>query len=73
MPGVTTRNYHNILSKFESMLAMSRASLEELTSALGNSSQAQQLYDFFHTKADLQQTTEKQSTKPVKRPLKRRQ
>ena len=63
MPGVTSKNYRNILNKFDNMLAVSRASLEELTTVLGNSVQAKQLHDFFHTKATPGLMAEKQPSK----------
>ena len=74
MPGVTSKNYRNILNKFDNMLAVSRASLEQLTAVLGNSAQAKQLYDFFHTKATPDPMPEKQSSKGKggKRPWKRK-
>lgn len=66
MPGVTTKNYHSVLKKFDNILAVSKASLEELTAVLGNSVQAQQLYNFFHKKCDFSDTSGKRSPKPAK-------
>ncbi|XP_076463171.1 DNA repair endonuclease XPF-like [Babylonia areolata] len=63
MPGVTSKNYRSILNKFENMLAVSQASLEELTTVLANSAQAKQLHDFFHTKATPDLTEEKPAVK----------
>ncbi|KAK7100849.1 DNA repair endonuclease XPF-like [Littorina saxatilis] len=60
MPGVTSKNYRGILAKFENMLAVSQASLDELTTVLGNSVQAKQLYEFFRAKAVPEQAAEKQ-------------
>lgn len=72
MPGVTTKNYHSVLKKFDNILAVSKASLEELTAVLGNSVQAQQLYNFFHKKCDFSDTSGKRSPKPAKHSAKRK-
>nr|KAG5698302.1 hypothetical protein BaRGS_017004 [Batillaria attramentaria] len=72
MAGVTSKNYRSILNKFENMQAVSRASLEDLNAALGNSAQAQQLFDFFRTTAKPELDAEKRPNKPSKRGGKRR-
>ncbi|KAL8600798.1 hypothetical protein ACOMHN_055993 [Nucella lapillus] len=63
MPGVTSKNYRSVLNKFDNMLAVSQASLEQLNTVLGNSAQAKQLHDFFHTKATPDATAEKSSAR----------
>jgi ERCC4-type nuclease len=75
MPGITSKNYRSILNKYENMLAVSKASLEELTQVLGHAQQAQKLYDFFNSKAEPEPKDDKSLGKGRgrgKRPIKRK-
>jgi ERCC4-type nuclease len=54
MPGVTFKNYKLIMNKVENFRALTQLTEDELTSILGNSKQAELLYNFIHKqKGDL--------------------
>ncbi|XP_025200940.1 DNA repair endonuclease XPF [Melanaphis sacchari] len=61
LPGVTTQNILNVLNKGQSLTHMLKMSLQELKAIVGNSQDAEALYNVFHKKLKL--TNEQSNTK----------
>ena len=48
LPGITDRNYHNIMSGCESLADLANKSKHELNALLGGEKAARMLYEFLH-------------------------
>jgi len=62
LPGVTTQNVFKLMNKGQSLTHMLKLSLEELKSIVGNSSDAETLYNVLHKK--LKPSNEQSNIKP---------
>jgi len=74
MPGVTVKNYRQLMNTVHNLAELSTLTEERLGEIMGNSAQAKTLYDFIHLEHKKGESSEKvpPSRKDFKRGFKRK-